>query len=67
MHRDSKFRYFEGWASGYFACSVSPEERMSVIEYINGQEEHHLHHRLEDEFRRLYSAVGIDYDERDMQ
>lgn len=67
MVRDGRFPQFEGWASGYFACSVSPEERPRVIEYIKNQQEHHLGHGLDDEVKRLYRWAGIDYDERDMQ
>ncbi len=67
MVHDGRFPQFEGWASGYFACSISPEERPRVIEYIKNQQEHHLGHCLDDEVERLYRYAGIDYDERDMR
>ena len=64
--KDHRFTHFEGWASGYFACSVSYDERPRVIEYIKNQETHHLNHNIDDEMKRLYMAANIQYDERDM-
>ncbi len=67
MARDCRFAQFSGWASGYFACSVSPAERPRVIDYIKNQEEHHLRHQLNDEVKILYAAADIPFDPRDLQ
>ena len=67
MARDSRFDHFDGWAAGYFACSVSPENRVQVIEYIKNQIEHHLNYPTDEEVKRLYLSANIEYDERDMK
>ena len=67
MAGDSRFMHFDGWASGYFASTVSPEERPKVIEYIKNQESHHLNHQFDDEVKRLYMAAAVEYDDRDMR
>ena len=67
MARDSRFNQFKGWASGYFACSVSPDDRARVIEYIKNQEAHHLAHPTDEEVKRLYASANIDYDDRDLR
>ena len=67
MRNDSRFRNFEGWAAGYYACSISPGDRLRIIEYIKSQELHHQSHHIDDEVRLLYRDADIDYDERDMR
>lgn len=67
MASDPRFRYFCGWSSGYYACSVSPRERLSVINYIKNQKNHHLSHHIDDEVEILYRDAGLEYDERDMR
>lgn len=66
MNRDSRFPAFCGWARDYFASTVSSDMKQRVIAYINGQEEHHKGANLDDEFRKLHSYAGLEYDVRDM-
>ncbi|MBO5269117.1 MAG: IS200/IS605 family transposase [Muribaculaceae bacterium] len=66
MNSDARFDSFNGWAAEYFACTISPEQKTAVIEYIKGQEQHHLCHAIDDEFKRMYRYVNLPYDERDM-
>ena len=41
LQRTFMFPNYGGWASEYFACSVSPSHTDKVKEYINNQELHH--------------------------
>lgn len=66
MHRDSRFVRFEGWAREYFAVSVSPIARNSVISYINSQPEHHKVHDFHKELKELYALAGLSYNDKDM-
>ena len=67
MVADERFKTFDRWAEGYFACSVSPKDKVGVIEYIKCQEMHHLVCDLDEEVKELYKAADIEYDERDMR
>jgi putative transposase len=52
------------WQQGYGAFSVSPGHIAGLIDYINNQEEHHKNETFQDEFRRLFTKYGIEWDER---
>lgn len=67
MKSDSRFPLFNGWGAGYYACSVSPEQKDTIIEYIKGQEAHHLGEPLDNEVMKLYRYAGIEYDDRDLR
>lgn len=67
MAHDSRFEYFDGWADGYFASSISPHEKTTFIEYIMNQEQHHLCHDIDEEVKGLYWGADIEYDDRDMR
>ncbi len=67
LSKDNRFTAFCGWADGYYASSVSPQSKLSVIEYIKNQEQHHLQKSFDDELKGLYEASGIAYDDRDMR
>lgn len=66
MSTDHRFNLFKGWAAGYYAGSISPNARRSVIEYIKAQETHHRSQALDNEFIDLYKIADIPYDNRDM-
>jgi putative transposase len=51
-------------ATRYGAFSVSPGHISGLIDYINNQEEHHKNESFQDEFRRLLTKYGIEWDER---
>ena len=67
MRKDSRFCNFRGWASEYFAATISYEHKDRVIEYIKDQEAHHRVCSPDDEFHELYKAAGHLYDEIDMR
>jgi putative transposase len=52
------------WQAGYGWFSVSPTHVDRVIEYIEGQKEHHRTVGFKEEFREFLERYGIEYDER---
>ncbi|MDE6288282.1 MAG: IS200/IS605 family transposase [Muribaculaceae bacterium] len=67
MKKDSRFRSFSGWGKEYFACTVSPQNKFSVIEYIKNQPTHHLGTVFDTEIQNLYSLAGQPYTEYDLK
>ncbi len=53
-----------GWQDGYGAFTVSRSDVPSVIEYIQGQREHHRTKSFQEEYRELLMRHGIEFDER---
>ncbi len=66
MKSDGRFPNFKGWARDYYACTISPEQKYKVIEYIRSQEIHHLGCKFDDEVGELYGYAGLKYDIRDL-
>lgn len=52
------------WQRGYGAFSVSPSQLEAVLQYVDGQEEHHRTRTFQDEYRELLRRHGVDFDER---
>ena len=52
------------WQNGYGAFSVGPGHLEAVRNYVANQEEHHRQVTFQEEFRRLLSKYGLDWDER---
>jgi putative transposase len=52
------------WQNGYGAFSISPGHVEAVRRYIETQEEHHRAVTFQDEFRRLLTKYGLEWDER---
>ncbi len=67
MKKDSRFKKFSGWGNEYFACSVSPQNKFNVIEYIKNQPVHHLGADFDSEISRLYHLAGQPYTEFDLR
>jgi REP element-mobilizing transposase RayT len=53
-----------GWQDGYSAFTVSKSNLPSVIQYIQGQREHHRTMDFQEEYRMLLKRHGIEIDER---
>jgi putative transposase len=51
------------WQNGYGAFSISPGHVEAVRVYIANQEEHHRTVSFQDEFRRLLTKYGLEWDE----
>ena len=58
------FPLFTGWADGYAAMTCSFSDKISIINYIKNQQEHHRQVIFEDELRRLLEEQGFEIDER---
>jgi REP element-mobilizing transposase RayT len=52
------------WQNGYGAFSVSPGHVEALRDYIANQEEHHRTLSFQDEYRRLLTKYGVQWDER---
>ncbi len=52
------------WQAGYGAFSLSPVHVNAVRAYIANQERHHRQESFQDEFRRLLTKYGLEWDER---
>jgi len=60
---DARYRGFF-WQRGYGAFSVSPSQLKAVLQYVEGQPEHHRTRTFQEEYRALLRRHGIDFDER---
>ncbi len=58
------FPNFTHWQDGYAAFTHSHDERNRLIEYINGQAEHHKRVSFHEELRKLLAEAGVEFDER---
>ena len=52
------------WQGGYGEFSISPSHVDDLVKYIENQEEHHRTETFQDEFRRLLTIYGLQWDER---
>jgi hypothetical protein len=52
------------WQQGYAAISVNFSGLNELLEYIDGQEEHHRKVSFQEEYRALLKKNGIEFDER---
>jgi putative transposase len=52
------------WQRGYGAFSVSPGHIEGLRNYITNQEEHHRKETFQEEFRRLLTKYGLEWDEQ---
>ena len=66
LNNDTRFNLFNGWSDGYFAETVSQSGRQSVIDYINGQADHHRYRPFAEELQELFGYAGLHFDNRDL-
>jgi len=52
------------WQGGYGAFSVSESKRGAVIRYIQDQQQHHRRISFQEEFLKLLTNHGVEFDER---
>ncbi len=67
MQKDDRFPEFEGWGREYYAATVSPQHKESVINYINNQLQHHLGSSIDDELWQIHQQAGLVYDDRHLR
>ena len=60
---DARYRAFF-WQRGYGAFSASPSQLEAVLQYVEGQQEHHRTRTFQEEYRELRCKHEIDFDER---
>ena len=63
MKETGKFPAFEGWQDGYGAFTYSIRERDMIINYIKKQKAHHKKENFYNEYKRLLTENGIEFDE----
>ena len=64
MKGNGNFPKFEGWQEGYGAFTYSIRERDKIINYIKHQKEHHKSETFYDEYKRILTENGIEFDEK---
>ena len=52
------------WQEGYGAFSYSKSQVNDVVRYIQNQETHHRKESFLDEYRKMLTAFGIEWDEK---
>ena len=60
IRESNLFSMFEGWASEYYACSVSPSHVDGVKAYIDGQQTHHAGKDYKEEVRDFVMKMGME-------
>lgn len=66
LMRDSRFPDFRGWSREYYAMTVSPRAKDTVLEYIRNQRQHHSVYDLQSEMVAMCEEAGFVFDPRDM-
>ena len=61
--KGARYRDFY-WQDGYGIFSVNPSEIGKVVEYIDGQREHHAKRTFQEEFLAFLKKYGVEFDER---
>ena len=64
MKSKGLFPSFEGWQDSYGAFTYSIKEKDIIINYIKNQKEHHKRETFYDEFRRLLTENGVEFNEK---
>ena len=60
---DARYKMFE-WQDGYGAFLVSSTLMDKTVNYIRGQEEHHVKRSAKEEYKMFLDAYNVEYDER---
>ena len=63
VHQDIGSRRFD-WQDGYGAFSVSRSQVETIRKYIRNQAEHHRHLTFQEEYVKMLSEEGIEFDSR---
>ena len=64
MKNSGLFPLFKGWSEGYGSFTCSFKDKGRLIEYLKGQQQHHLKKTFEEEYRILLKEAGIEIDEK---
>lgn len=64
IKENNVFPQFGHWQDGYGAFTHSIREKDALIDYIKNQEDHHHQESFVDEYKRLLTMAGIEFDEK---
>lgn len=64
MKESGLFPGFSGWQDGYGAFTYSIREKDIIIDYVKKQKEHHRIETFIDEYKRLLTENGIEFDKK---
>lgn len=64
MSQHEHFPLWESWAEGYGTFTCSNQEKDKITAYIKKQKEHHKKESFFEEYKRLLTENGIEFDER---
>ena len=64
MKESGKFPNFEAWQEGYGAFTYSIKEKNIIIDYVKNQKLHHKTENFYDEYKRILTENGIEFDEK---
>lgn len=64
MKETGHFPAFTNWQEGYGAFTHSIKEKDAIIEYVKNQKEHHKKENFYDEYKRLLTEAGVEFDEK---
>ena len=62
LKKEKIFPYFTTWQDGYGAFTYSINDKNSIVNYINNQEDHHKKISFIDEYKKLLDDAGIKYE-----
>lgn len=64
MKETGNYPRFTSWAEGYCALTYTYRDKMTIINYIKNQKEHHQKVTFEEEYRALLNEHCVVVDER---
>ncbi|WP_430815312.1 transposase [Carboxylicivirga sp. RSCT41] len=64
VKEEKVFTQFNGWQNGYGAFTYHIDMKGTLIEYVKSQEEHHTKVSFRDEYIKLLSEHGVQFDEK---
>ena len=64
IKKEKGFPAFKGWQEGYGAFTKSLADKVTVVNYIKRQKEHHKQVDFRKEYRQLLIEHGVSFDER---
>lgn len=67
LKQDSRTTMFNGWCTGYYACSVSPSMMQKTINYIESQTEHHRIVFFDTEIKTMCKHLGLTFHPDDLR
>lgn len=67
LKQDSRTTMFNGWCTGYYACTVSPSMMQKTSNYIESQTEHHRIVFFDTEIKTMCKHLGLTFHPDDLR